>query len=511
MTNADAEKAAAAAAVVERERRIPQAARLTGMRRHAARGTIINAAFQIGLAGLQLVRRLMVAALLTASDFGVAGLLLATILVLVFVKNVGTVDKYVQQSEPDQERAFQKAFTIELLLGVLAVLLALVVVPAYALLYGRSEIVLPGLVASLALLGNSLQSPTWIYYREMDFVRQRALQAVDPSVAFVVTIGLAFAGAGYWSLVIGTVTGAFAGGIAALIACPYRLALRLDRGTAREYFKFSWPIAVAGGSGLLILQGMMLVATRAFGLAAAGAINLAGSITAFTDGVDAIVTQTLYPAICAVRDRTELLYEAFVKSNRLALMWGMPFGLGLALFASDLVHFVIGSKWESSIVVLQAFGVAAAIDQIGFNWSAFLRALDRTKPLAALAVLHLVAFATITVPLLIAFGLRGFAIGWLGAQVILLAGRTYYLTQLFAGFGFVRHAARAIGPTIPACALVLLARALESGGRTPAMAVAELLLFVGATVAATVFFERALLREMAGYLRRRAVGAAASS
>ena len=41
--------------------------------------------------------------------------------------------------------------------------------------------------------------------------------------------------------------------------------------------------------------------------------------------------------MCAVADRTELLFETFVKSNRLALMWAMPSGLGLALFAPDLV------------------------------------------------------------------------------------------------------------------------------------------------------------------------------
>ena len=40
------------------------------------------------------------------------------------------------------------------------------------------------------------------------------------------------------------------------------------------------------------------------------------------------MTNTLYPAICAVRDRKDVLFEAFVKSNRLALMWALPFGFG---------------------------------------------------------------------------------------------------------------------------------------------------------------------------------------
>ena len=33
-----------------------------------------------------------------------------------------------------------------------------------------------------------------------------------------------------------------------------------------------------------------------------------------------------------------------MKSNRLAMMWGIPFGVGLALFAADLVHHVIGRE-----------------------------------------------------------------------------------------------------------------------------------------------------------------------
>src|SRR4051812_40278574 len=77
-----------------------------GLRRRAARGTIVNAAFQVGIAGLNLLRRLVVAAFLTAAQFGVWGVLLTALLAIVFVKNAGIGDKFVQQSEDDQEVAF---------------------------------------------------------------------------------------------------------------------------------------------------------------------------------------------------------------------------------------------------------------------------------------------------------------------------------------------------------------------------------------------------------------------
>jgi O-antigen/teichoic acid export membrane protein len=215
-----------------------------------------------------------------------------------------------------------------------------------------------------------------------------------------------------------------------------------------------------------------------------------------------VVTQALYPAICAVRDRADLLFESFVKSNRLALMWGMPFGLGVALFASDLVHFVIGEQWVHAIVVIQAFGIVAAADQLGFKWTAFLRALDRTRPLAVVAIVYVAAFFAIAVPLLIIFGLRGLAVGWLATAAVMLSARTYYLSQLFSGLRMARHMIRAIAPSVPAVGLVLLARLAYSGDRGPGIAVAELVLYVCVTVAATVFFERELLREVLGYLGR---------
>src|SRR5207244_7381592 len=103
-------------------------------------------------------------------------------------------------------------------------------------------------------------------------------------------------------------------------------------------------------------------------LAGVGAITLATSISQYTHRIDDVLTQTMYPAICAVADRTDLLFESFVKSNRLTLMWGVPFGVGVALFGADLVHFGIGNKWDDAIGLIQATALVAAINHVGFNW-----------------------------------------------------------------------------------------------------------------------------------------------
>ncbi|MFL5420125.1 MAG: oligosaccharide flippase family protein, partial [Myxococcales bacterium] len=367
----------------------------TSLRKHTARGTIINGAFRVGLAALTLLRRVAVAAFLTPSELGVWGAVLITVMTLLFLKNSAIGDKYIQQSEDDQEVAFQSAFTFEVVVTLAFLVVGAATLPFFALAYDNAAIIAPGLVLLLAMLGNAFQAPIWIFYRRMEFVRQRVLESVDPVVGFVVTIALAIAGFGYWCLVLGLVVGSFTGALVSVIACPYRLKPRFDRSSARDYFNFSWPLFIAGVGAIVIAQGSVLGGSHAVGIAGVGAISLAVSLTAFATGVDAVLTETLYPAICAVQDRTALLHEIFVKSNRIALMWGMSFGLGMTLFAPDLVHFVLGDRWEPAIVLLQAMGVVVALNQLGFNWAAFLRARNETRPIAVVAAVTALSFVGI--------------------------------------------------------------------------------------------------------------------
>jgi PST family polysaccharide transporter len=473
-----------------------------GIRGRAARGTLVNAAFLIGFNLLGLVKGFAVAAFLTVEDYGIWGLLAVSLSTLLFLVQVGVDDKYIQQDAPDQKVAFELAFTLQALLCGAFVVVILAAMPLYALAYGEWDILAPGYVLALAMPAIALQAPLWTFYRRMDYLRQRTLQAFDPVVGLVVTLVLAAAGLGYWALVLGMVVGAWAAALAAVRAAPYRLALRYERAVLREYVRFSGPLFLSAVSGVLIAQIPVLIAQRSVGLAGVGAIAIATTITAYANRVDEIVTDTLYPAVCAVRDRIDLLQESFLKSNRLALLWAVPTGAAVVLFAPDLVTYVLGRRWEDAVFVIQAFAVAAAVNQIGFNWSAFFRALDQTRPIAVASAVMLASVMAIAVPLLLWRGIDGFAVGMGLATLVYVVARMVYLKRLFPLRGVLVNAARGAAPALPALAAVLAARALGGAGRDLWQVAVELALFVAVAVGATYATERALLDELRGYLRR---------
>jgi polysaccharide transporter, PST family len=481
------------------------------LRRRVARGTLVNSGFQIGLTGLGTLQRLAVAAFLTRSDYGLWGIILTILIGLTLLKQIGIADKYIQQSERDQEAAFQKAFTLELGLSVVFVGLAVLLLPLFALAYGRPEIVVPGIVLALAVPVSAFESPSWIPYRRMQYARQRLLSSVDPVVNFAVTIALVAAGVGYWGLIWGAMAGSVVGGIVCWATCPYKLRLRFDRGTAREYASFSWPLFGFGLSRVLVVQGTLLVANDTLGLDGIAAIGLAITIAAFAEAVDSIVSQTIYPAVCAAADRREVLAEAFVKSNRIALIWAMPFAVGLALFADDLVHFILGARWEDAVPLLVAFGLTCGLGQVAFNWGVFLRAVDKTRPIFVASVMELAVFLAVSVPAIYAFGLDGYAAAFAATTLVQVAVRGWFMQRLFHGFAVLRQLGRAVAPVVPPAALVLAARVLIAGDRTASRMVAELCMFAAGAVVSTFLLERSLVMETWDYLRGRRHQASAAS
>lgn len=475
------------------------------LRLRTVRGVVVTGGFLVLIDGLVLVQGLIVTRLLGPRAIGLYGVVSTTVISLIALKRVGIDEAFVQQEEPDQEREFQYAFTLELALAALMAVLIAALAPLVAVVYRDHRLL--ALTASLAYLplAFALQAPLWVFFRRMDYRRQRAFQAIPTAVGFVVTVTLAAAtDLGVWSLVVGQVAGYVIALPLTLAASPYRLALRFDRTVAARYLRFSAPILVTLAATMFIAQGQILAIKLHDGLAAAGFITLAVTLTRYIDRADQIVTATIYPAICAIQDRRKVLGELYVKSNRATLMWVLPYATGIVLFAPDLVSFVLGQSWRPAVVLLQGLAVTGAITQLGFNWFSFYRARGDTRPPAVEAVVSAVAFVALGVAGLLLDGFDGFVAGRIGAAVITLAVRSVYIRRLLPAARYWRLLAPTMVPIVLAGgATAALRLALWGTRRTLLQAVTELSLFVIVYTASAVRRERVLLAELVGALRGR--------
>src|SRR5215207_1464445 len=89
------------------------------LRARTARGGVVNAAFLSGAEALVLAQGLLATALLGPDAIGLYGVVTTTAMTIVALRRVGIDEAFVQASGDDEEAEFQRALTVECLLGLL--------------------------------------------------------------------------------------------------------------------------------------------------------------------------------------------------------------------------------------------------------------------------------------------------------------------------------------------------------------------------------------------------------
>jgi O-antigen/teichoic acid export membrane protein len=288
-----------------------------------------------------------------------------------------------------------------------------------------------------------------------------------------------------------------------VLVAPYRLGLRYDRAVAARYLRFSAPILLTVLGTVVIAQGQILVIKLHDGLAAAGFITLAITVTRYIDRADQIVTATIYPAICAIQGQRRALEELYVKSNQATLMWVAPYTVAIMLFAPDLVRYALGARWQPAVVLLQGLAIVGAITQLGFNWFSFFRAHGETGPPAVEGVAGALAFLALAPAGLLIDGFDGFVLGRIAAALVPMCVRGVFVRRLLPEVRYRQIVAPTLIPVgLAATAAVVVRVALWGGRRFLLQAIAELALFAVVYAATALRRERALLLELLGGLRR---------
>jgi O-antigen/teichoic acid export membrane protein len=175
----------------------------------------------------------------------------------------------------------------------------------------------------------------------------------------------------------------------------------------------------------------------------------------------------------------------------------------VALFAPAGIPIVLGEQWEFAVALIQLLGISAALNMIGFNWTAFARARNETRWIATSAVVQTVAVLAVGIPLLVSHGLAGFGWGMISGTVAGLLVRHVWLTRLFPPRAIALHVARSFLPTLPAAVAILASRAALGSDESGSTLLAEVAAYCALVVAVTWLAERTLLREAIEYLRQR--------
>lgn len=331
----------------------------------------------------------ILARLLLKDDFGLAAYALIFISFLDVLNDLGIGAAVIYHR--DEPEVVDTAFWLNMATGITLYGITWLAAPLAGLFF-NDPLSVPltrvlALTFPLTALGNIHSS---LLRKNLTFRRKFVPDVVKALGKGIISIILAWAGMGAWSLVLGQVGGTGLAALAYWWAMPYRPRLRLKRTMARPLITYGSNIVAVDGLGTLINQADYLLVGRFLGAASLGVYTLAFRIPELlVKQFCGIVGQVIFPAYTQMKDDPQALSRGLLVTMRYMTMLTVPISLGLAAISRPLVLTAFSTKWIEAVPVMAAIAIYTLIRSLTFNVGAVYKAQGRPEILTWLSLVQL--------------------------------------------------------------------------------------------------------------------------
>lgn len=311
---------------------------------------------------------ILVLRILTPSDYGINAMVMVVIGFGVMIAEFG-VSTALVQANTIEERDIRSVFGVVIIINLLAFSAILAVAPLASLYFERPEI---NSVLSVA----ALQFPILVFYsipsalleRELRF-KEKAVSEVAASISgSLATLGFAWNGLGYWSLICGALIISLVRVIALNFIVKWPKTPIFSGFGQSVLLRFAGSITAGRVLWYAYSSSDVLIVGRRLGDAALGFYSVATDIASTPlNKVSAPLSQVLTSAVSRLQVDPEASRR--MTADVLSYVAGLAFPIyfGLALTVDELVPLLLGAKWEPIIhilILLSLVGPLRALDVV---------------------------------------------------------------------------------------------------------------------------------------------------
>ncbi len=332
-------------------------------------------------AGSQLSRvvfSILLARVLSPSDYGLLGLGLLCVNFLQILSTFGLGDGLIQLGRKADESELVTLFRLHAVLALAATGLLFIAAPWVAAWYH-----LEGLTNVLRLLAfNFVFSigvviPRAVLEKTLSF-RTVARRAVPATLASgLLALWAAHAGWGVYSLVVLAMAEPALMAFSLLPWIPRGKPAPLAR--LRSVLQYSWKLALASALGFIGKNIDAVVIGRWIGPAQLGLYQMGFRLTRLpTQNLAAVLDRVLFPSFSSIQSDHVRVARAYSRVMRGLSLLTMPLMTVVAFSLGTIIPLLLTGTWLEAIPVMQVFCVMAMIQTLGRGKNAIVQALGRS-------------------------------------------------------------------------------------------------------------------------------------
>jgi O-antigen/teichoic acid export membrane protein len=414
---------------------------------------------QILTRGVNFVIGIILARLLTPTDYGLVGMLGIFIAISQLFIDGGLAGALVRTKNPG-EKDYSTVYIINVVMSVVLYAILFAIAPAIATFYEQPLLKNLLRATSLLLVIGAISSVHGVVLTiRVDFKSKTLISLITAVFSGGLGIICAYLGMGAWALVVQSLASALAGTIATIAFVRWFPKLVFSKESFKRLFSYSSKMLAATFISIIYENVYPLVIGKRFTAADVGLYSQAGKFPGVANGtISGALSRVSFPVLSQIQDDNERLLRVYEKYIQLSSFIIFPVLMGLCGCARPFVSLLLTDKWLDCVPLMQIICfslLTSMLTSINLNLlyvkgrSDLVLRLEIIKKTFAFGILFITMFFNITV----------MCIGQAIYGVIALYFNTYY-TKKILGYSFGQQ----IKTVLPyfLISLIILAEALLS-------------------------------------------------
>ena len=304
--------------------------------------------------GVSFLVGLVLARLLTPSEYGIMAILTIFIAVSSSIVDSGFSNALIRKT--DAKRVdYNTVFLFNLVVSGLLYVVLFFAAPAISVFFKEPLLVEVMRVIGWVLIINALGIiPRTLFVKDVNFKTQTKVSLIASVSSGVFGIGMALAGMGVWSLVGQQLSRQLLNTLFLWIYCTWRPIWEFSVQSFRELFGFGSKLLLSGLLDTVFKEIYSLVIGRCYTSAQLGQYTRASQFNQiFSSNLTTVIQRVSYPVLSSIQDESDRLREAYRKVIKSTMLITFACMLGLAAVAKPLIVILIGEKWMPAVGFLQ--------------------------------------------------------------------------------------------------------------------------------------------------------------
>lgn len=369
----------------------------------------------IGKQIFQFVILVILARLLTPTDFGLIALILViTDFVAIFNGELGFAEALIQREDLNQDHLFS-VFWLNIVIGCFIGACIFFAAPAIALFYNEPQLVPMGRVLAFNFPVYALRTvPLSLLRRRMNFKLLGILELTAIILGGSAAIILAYAGWGVWSLVWRTLITMFVMVVSLWMIVDWKPAFVFKRAAIQELWGFSGNMIGFYAWDYWTRRGDNFLIGKVLGPTLLGFYTRAYTNALIPYQISLVSRRVMLPALSKIQNDHAKMRTLYCNMLSYVVMIAAPVLFGLAAVADNFVLLIYGPKWLPMVASMRWLCIVGLLLTMGSTVDSIFQSRNRTDLLFRWGIVSGIAA-------LASFGVGAWLFGSIEAVAILYA------------------------------------------------------------------------------------------